>query len=1437
MKRAVGLLLFVLPLTVLKLTGQSVNVTDITGTPNIGLEITGNYTGDFGATGDHYKYEWKYSPSESVIAGAVDTFYIIQASDNGKDIYFKVSVMDASNAVLAKDSSSVITVNSYPVAANPMVIGEVRSGLTIYGAYTFFDADSDPDNNSVYHWYRSNNSGGTGSITIGTNSRTYKVQDGDEGKYIGFSVTPGSGTGSSPGASSGVSSFVHVEDNYVPVATIQPVTGSLNVNGVLTGHYIYSDYEGDLESGSTYLWSRTLDTTAAFLNISGETAISYRIKEGEERYYFRFSVTPKAATGNSPGIKVTSDTIGPSKSKPYATNVWITGKDSVGQILQGSFTFNDYDGDLPGTSLFQWFRNGTAIPLATSQNYTLKTADVDTWITFQVTPVSSGTASLPNTGLPVTSSNSKGPVEDPTATPPTATDLCISGTRAKDQVLTGRYTYNNDYNEQNSYFIWYSNNVKVKEGTGNSNLKYTVLESDLGKEIVFAVIPRNNRPMIGDTAFSAPLAIFNLDKVRFSETDSAYVLKALPKGGVFSGSGVTDSLFYPNRLNPDDSPFTLTYQLTIENSNICIQRATKDVEVIANLVEFQGINSVYCDFSGPDTIYVTNVPPGVAFGFYVLNAPSGYTILSDSSVVIYPDAMSTGNGFQILEYAYYDGMNYVYIEQGLNIEHIGEVKINNLFDGQTVCKNDAPFDIYTTKEGGAFTGPVNAGKLDPALAGPYGPAKVLYSFITSQGCIQKDSVVINFRPIPVISFVPEDYCILSSTDSTRLINSSASVDPVISWQWEFSEGGNTTASSRKDPAYLYTTGGDHKIYLTATTVYNCTTTDDQTFDLGVKPTADFYWKNECFHADSSIYFFDNSYSASKIASRTWKFLPTDSLRTVKNPVYAYPDTGYLPVQYTINTAYAGCNDVITKEVYIRPTVVLLPGDQYFEQFEEGRGGWEPDYELLNTWTFGTPDRDVIKTAASGNNSWYTGFDKLNQEIESSSVISPCFDFTDIERPMIRLQLWKRFDTNRDGAALQYKIGDAPAWEYVGTLDDGINWYNSTLIKGRPGGDQVGWTSKGTPETKWAEASHKLEELKGKRNVKFRIAYGSDGSSVDNDGIAFDDIWIGERTRYVLLEHFANTSSPASSDATEMVNDVALHNTADVINIQYHTNFPGQDSYYDDNPGDAGARILYYGLIKAPYTFIDGGNKIQYANIFDYNLAELDTNDVIRRSLINPAFRIELNSAVTGGVLTISGKLTALRDISSENVTLFIAVTEKENSDYTGANGETTFYNVFRKFIPDAGGINLQKTWATTDVYNFSDLTWIISNIENNADIEVIAFVQNNVTKELYQASSKLEQDIIVGIENPVGKTGTGFNLYPNPAGARLTVSFTENIPEEAEIRIYNLQGIVIASYRTGTGVSNYIIEDLNLRNGIYLVRITSGGLDIGFRKLVISGRD
>lgn len=915
--------------------------------------------------------------------------------------------------------------------------------------------------------------------------------------------------------------------------------------------------------------------------------------------------------------------------------------------------------------------------------------------------------------------------------------------------------------------------------------------------------------------------------VNFDE--APFILEGIPTNGIFSGKGIyrqgADYIFNPQVAGLGNIEVNFSFVDT--KGCYAAIKDTLIVSVAMGTIEGINPNAQYCYDGADDTLQYVSGSPWLLGQFI----GPGLTNISPDKAIFRPSV--AGKGDHKIIFRYFDMMLTSFdVPAILKVDSIGAVTISNLNGGDIFCNNQPSFQLFGSPQGGVFTGPVTGSMLDPSKG--IGNTSVGFTYTNIKtGCFSTIDVPILINPAPVISFVPADVCIENNSDTTRFINTTTSDDLVSEWLWEFTDPGGSKTSNIKEPGYLYTNGGLHKVILTAKTVNNCSAVKENTIDIGVKPVADFTWKNECFHSNDSIFLFDATVS-SLVISRTWNFSDGGPLLTAKNPKYPKKSTGYLPVEYIVRTNYLNCHDTIFKNVYIRPTITI-PKDGYSENFESGKNGWTQGYESGNTWTFGTPARSAINSAASGTNAWVTGFDALAQKKDSSSVVSPCFDFTSIERPMIGIWLWKKFDFNRDGAALQYKIGDSGTWEYVGTLEDGIKWYNSATIKGRPGGEQIGWTSRTSDTLKWAESRHKIDELEGTADVKFRIVYGSDGTSQYNDGIAFDDIWIGERTRNVLLEHFTNTSSVTGSEATEMINIIAKNNKKDVINIQYHTNFPGTDPYYDDNPGDASARILYYGLLKAPYSFIDGGyDKYSYANLYDYILADIDSNDVNRRSLINPFFKITLNSEISGGILTVNGQLTALTNINTENLTLYIAVTEKENDEHGGANGETTFYNVFRKFIPDAGGLNLNKSWTKGEVFTITDQSWVISNIKNSADIEVIAFVQNNISKELYQASSQVKNSVVVGIEDLLQGKGNQFALYPNPAVNKITVSFKEPLVRETEIKIYDLQGIIMCSFKAESGVAEYIIENPGLKPGIYLVRVSAKGFVPGFRKLIIS---
>ena len=925
------------------------------------------------------------------------------------------------------------------------------------------------------------------------------------------------------------------------------------------------------------------------------------------------------------------------------------------------------------------------------------------------------------------------------------------------------------------------------------------------------------------------------DRITVNIKEAPVVLSGSPSDGIFSGRGVyksgSDYVFDPDVAGLGDAEFSLSYT-DIKGCSVT-KKDTLTVAAASGSILGLNPNNQYCYDGLKDTLTYSSSKPWTNGSF----SGPGITDLGSAKAVF--DPASAGKGDHDLVFNYYDSYGTLFdVSAKVNVDSLGVVEIKPIAAGDEYCNNDAPFELITTPKGGVFTGPVTTGNLNPSKA--LGDTAVTYTYLNVKtGCTITGRVPFTIHPAPVVSFVPSDICIENKYDSIRFINNTISADAVSDWLWTFSDLGGTDLSGKQSPAYLFKSGGQHLITLTATTVNSCVVRKDLTIDLGVKPVADFYWKNECYLAGDSLILFDNTVSTSAIVSRSWNFFDGAPLKTGTELKYPKNAVGLIPVQYIVMTAYENCSDTVTKNIYIRPNIII-PSDGYFEDFESGDGGWSKGDESINSWSFGTPDRSKIKSASSGSAAWFTRFDSV--VVESSSVISPCYDFSVIERPMISLGLMKNFNKDRDGAALQYRIGDSGTWQYIGSVDDGINWYNSTFIKGRPGGDQMGWTT-ALLDPRWLEASHTLDELKGKKDVKLRIAYGSDGNAQDNDGLAFDDVFIGERKRNVLLEHFTNNSSLRSSEATAMINAADIANDKDIVNIQYHTNFPGVDSFYVDNPGDASARILFYGLTKAPYAFIDGGTRVKFDETFDFSsvnpdgsLAPINSYDIIRRGLISPFFAIRLDSlVVSGGVLTVTGDITGLETDTLSNLTLYLAVVEKTNTKYTGAAGETLFRNVFRKFIPDAAGISLPSIWNRGVKVPIQDQTWIIQKTLNSSDIEVIAFIQNSVTKEVYQAASMLKPKITVGIEKPGILNNIDFALYPNPAKHQLTIRFGEPLERSTDIFIYDFGGMIVKTFKAWSGETEFTIDDLGLKDGIYLIRVSYGGVNYGFKKLIITG--
>jgi hypothetical protein len=85
--------------------------------------------------------------------------------------------------------------------------------------------------------------------------------------------------------------------NAAPVASGVNVTGTPGAGAVMTGTYLFTDGQGDADSGSTYRWLIADDDQAAnAIAISGATAMTYTMLPGDVGKYLRFCVTPSDGT-------------------------------------------------------------------------------------------------------------------------------------------------------------------------------------------------------------------------------------------------------------------------------------------------------------------------------------------------------------------------------------------------------------------------------------------------------------------------------------------------------------------------------------------------------------------------------------------------------------------------------------------------------------------------------------------------------------------------------------------------------------------------------------------------------------------------------------------------------------------------------------------------------------------------------------------------------------------------------------------------------------------------------------------------------------------------------------------------------------------------------------------------------------------------------------
>lgn len=286
-------------------------------------------------------------------------------------------------------------------------------------------------------------------------------------------------------------------------------------------------------------------------------------------------------------------------------------------------------------------------------------------------------------------------------------------------------------------------------------------------------------------------------------------------------------------------------------------------------------------------------------------------------------------------------------------------------------------------------------------------------------------------------------------------------------------------------------------------------------------------------------------------------------------------------------------------------------------------------------------------------------------------------------------------------------------------------------------------------------------------------------------------------------------------------------------IKYQMSWPGTGDPYCTTEGNT--RRALYNVSAIPNMQVDGGWN---GNANSYTTALFDEFKA------KPSFiKIEATHVINFKKVTVDVKITPLADYNNANLKVFVAILEKSTVNNVKTNGETEFFHVLKKFLPDANGTALGAV-TKNNVKTFSTMTWNVpgnyrlpadgqtsniikltteNSIENLQNCEVVVFVQDLNTKEVYQSANSVGTVLSV---DDVYSTDGAISVYPNPAVGTANLSFSLNSTVGVKVNIYNVMGQVVKTIDASqlvSGMNNLSFSTEEFSSGIYTVKIEGNG--------------
>jgi len=214
----------------------------------------------------------------------------------------------------------------------------------------------------------------------------------------------------------------------------------------------------------------------------------------------------------------------------------------------------------------------------------------------------------------------------------------------------------------------------------------------------------------------------------------------LPSGGIYSGTGVVNNIFYPALAGVGTHPITYTYTDYLNCTDFAIK------PIIVNplpVVSFTGLATYYC--IGNDSVVLTGTPTGGIF--------SGPGITGNTF-----NPITAGVGFHNITYTFTDSNSCTGFQtQQVEVKALPIVNFSGL---DTAYCIDAPVALLIGyPSSGTFTGAgISGTTFTPSVAGA-GIHVITYTYMDTYLCIDSSSQNVIVHALPIVTLAPlSDVC-------------------------------------------------------------------------------------------------------------------------------------------------------------------------------------------------------------------------------------------------------------------------------------------------------------------------------------------------------------------------------------------------------------------------------------------------------------------------------------------------------------------------------------------------------------------------------------------------------------------------------------------------------------------------------------------------------